>query len=80
MTSEEIFAQVKEVIAKNFEIDPNEITMESNIVTDLDLDSIDAIDMLTSLQRNLSIRLTPSDFKSVKTIKDIVDVIQKNVA
>lgn len=80
MTADEIFSQVKEVLVKNFELRPDQITLDSNIVTDLDLDSIDAIDMLSSLQRTLNCRLTPEDFNTVKTIKDIVDVIQKNVS
>ena len=79
MTTEEIFEQLKNVLVKNFELNPEDITLDANIATDLDLDSIDAIDILSSIQRVLNCRLTPSDFKTVKTVRDIVEVIQKHV-
>ena len=43
MTADEIFSQVKEVLVKNFELRPDQITLDSNIVTDLDLDAIDML-------------------------------------
>ena len=47
MTTEEIFEQLKNVLVKNFELNPEDITLDANIATDLDLDSIDAIDILS---------------------------------
>lgn len=75
MTKEEILNTLKCILEENFELDPATVTMDSNIVTDLDLDSIDAIDMIAEVQRNVKCRFTADDFKQVKTIGDIVNVI-----
>ncbi|WP_294462201.1 acyl carrier protein [uncultured Ruminobacter sp.] len=79
MTESEIFEELKKIVAENFEIEPEKITMDSNIVTDLDMDSIDAIDMVAELQKKLGCRFSAEDFKAVKTIGDIVRVISGKV-
>lgn len=80
MTREDVIARLKEILQESFDIDPNTVTADSNIVTDLDLDSIDAIDMVAQVQRELNCRLTAEDFKAVRTIGDIADVICARVA
>lgn len=75
ISSEEVLQELREILNSNFEISPNDVNLDSNIVTDLDLDSIDAIDMVAEVQRRLECRFSPEDFKSVKTIGDIVNVI-----
>ncbi|WP_294493815.1 acyl carrier protein [uncultured Ruminobacter sp.] len=79
MTESEIFEELKKIVAENFEIEPEKITMDSNIITDLDMDSIDAIDMVAELQKKLGCRFSAEDFKAVKTIGDIVRVISGKV-
>lgn len=79
MTESEIFEELKKIVAENFEIEPEKITMDSNIVNDLDMDSIDAIDMVAELQKKLGCRFSAEDFKAVKTIGDIVRVISGKV-
>lgn len=79
MTESEIFEELKKIVTENFEIEPEKITMDSNIVTDLDMDSIDAIDMVAELQKKLGCRFSAEDFKAVKTIGDIVRVISGKV-
>lgn len=79
MTENEVFEELKKIIADNFEIDPAQVTRESNIVTDLDLDSIDAIDMVAELQKKVGYRLSAEDFKSVKTVGDIVKVVADRI-
>lgn len=80
MTKEEILNTLKGILEENFEIDPAKISENSNIVTDLDLDSIDAIDMIAEVQRSVKCRFTAEDFKQVKTIGDIVNVIYNKVS
>ena len=79
MTENEVFEELKKIIADNFEIDPAQVTRESNIVTDLDLDSIDAIDMVAELQKKVGCRLSAEDFKSVKTVGDIIKVVADRI-
>ncbi len=79
MTKEEILEILKQIIEKNFEIEPDKVSMESNIVQDLDLDSIDATDMVVELQRRLQCRFTHEDFKAVKTVGDIVNIVASKI-
>ena len=51
MTRDEIYAQIKEILSDSFELEPESITMESTLYEELDLDSIDAVDIFDSLQR-----------------------------
>lgn len=75
MQKTEIFEQIKHFLEELFDIDPSTITLESHIVDDLDLDSIDAVDLIVHLQNTIKKRVSPDDFKNVRTVGDIVDVI-----
>ena len=60
-----------------FELDKSEISMESKLNQDLGLDSIDAIDLICELQKFVGKRLKPEDFKSVRTIGDVVKAAEE---
>ena len=67
--------ELKRIMSENFEIEADSITMDSNIVQDLDLDSIDAIDLIAEIQKILNCRFNAEDFKAVKTVGDIVRTV-----
>lgn len=71
-TREQIFEKVKSIMAELFELDTSTILMESRFKDDLGLDSIDAIDLMVSLQAFVGKRLQPEEFKSVRTISDLI--------
>ena len=75
MTKEEIFNKLSDMLVEQFEIEKEKITLEANIVKDLDLDSIDMIDLIATLRRESNISFTPEDYKNVRTIAYIVDAI-----
>jgi acyl carrier protein len=77
---QKVFELIREAMVELFELDPAEITLESHIADDLDLDSIDAVDLIVHLQRQTEIKIKPEEFKSVREVKDIVDVVVKLVA
>ncbi|MEN7527334.1 MULTISPECIES: acyl carrier protein [unclassified Cupriavidus] len=72
MTHDQIFARVAAVLEESFEIDPACITPEARLYDDLDIDSIDAVDLLVKLKPLLSKPLKPEHFKSVRTVQDVV--------
>lgn len=74
-TKDEIYQEIVKAMAELFELDPAEITPGSRLVEDLDLDSIDAVDMIVRLQNMIGKRIKPEDFKSVRTVGDVVDVL-----
>ena len=57
--------------------DPEAITPEARLYEDLELDSIDAVDMVVHLQKKTGARIKPETFKSVRTVQDVVDAVEK---
>ena len=76
-TKEEILAGVVETLAGTFALDRSKLTPQADLYKDLDIDSIDAIDLLVKLQQKTGKRLHPESFKSVRTIQDVVDVVHQ---
>lgn len=74
MTSEEILNALKTILEEQFEIDPAEVTLDTHLYLDLDLDSIDAVDLVVALQNLTGRKIKPEDFKSVRTVADVIAV------
>lgn len=80
MTREQIYAELSKQLVELFEIDAEKIRPEAKLYEDLDLDSIDAVDMIVQLQKVIEKRFKPEDFKNVRTVNDVVDVVEKILA
>ena len=74
-TKEEIFEHTKQIMQELFELDESQLKPEARLYEDLDVDSIDAVDLLIELKRFSGTEVSPEHFKEVKTLQDIVDVI-----
>ncbi|MBL4774271.1 MAG: acyl carrier protein [Alcanivoracaceae bacterium] len=79
MDKEEIYNTLKNVIIDLFEIDAEEITPQANLYEDLDLDSIDAVDLAVKITEITGKRVNPEDFKKVRTVQDLVDTAVKMI-
>jgi acyl carrier protein len=75
MSKEELYAWVADLLADMFELDKASLTMESNLYEELDIDSIDAVDLAVKLKQMTGMRLQPEVFKKIRTIGDIVDAL-----
>jgi acyl carrier protein len=75
MTKDDIFARIVEILQQTFEIEPERIVPEARLHDDLDIDSIDAVDLIVQLKPLVGKRLTPDAFKSVRTVQDVVDAL-----
>ena len=74
---ENILAQIKEILVDLFELDEADIVPEAKLYEDLDIDSIDAVDLLIDLKKTINVEISPTEFNEVKTIQDVVDVFAK---
>ena len=72
---EEIFITLKEILINDFEA-PETLTLSSHLYNDLDLDSIDAIDLVVKLRELTGKRIEPEQFKQVRTVEDVVIAIE----
>ena len=73
----EIYQRITEVLEDLFEIDPQKVKLESHLYTDLDIDSIDAVDLVVELKNITGKKIKPDDFKSVRTVQDVVEAVEK---
>ncbi|AMO46758.1 acyl carrier protein [Kosakonia oryzendophytica] len=73
----EIYQEVSTLLTKLFEIDPQDISPESRLYEDLELDSIDAVDMIVHLQKKTGKKIKPEEFKAVRTVQDVVDAVER---
>jgi acyl carrier protein len=75
MDRDSIFSRVRQILVETFELEPDKISLESRLQEDLDLDSIDAVDLVVKLQQYTTTKIDPSVFKQVRTIGDVVNAI-----
>ena len=72
---EEIYPWLVDILHDMFDLDKAKITGEANLYTDLDIDSIDAVDLAVKLKQLTGKRLQPEVFKSVRTVQDVVNAV-----
>ena len=77
MEQQEIFKILKDALIELFEIDEAKITPEAKIYYDLEIDSIDAIDLLDFIRKKTGYRMEAPDFKEVQTLQDIIQIVHK---
>lgn len=75
MTQDEIFQRIVAILHETFDIAPERVRPESTLGPDLDIDSIDAVDLIVQLKPLVGRRLQPDAFKSVRTVQDVVDAV-----
>jgi acyl carrier protein len=76
-SKEEIYLKVVSIFEELFEIEAQQITLEANLYQDLDIDSIDAVDLVVELKKVTGKKIQPEEFRSVRTVQDVVDQVYK---
>lgn len=75
MTKEQLFEQIKRILVERFEVEESSISMDANLYEDLEIDSIDAVDLLVYVKELTGKKIPPEQFKEVRTIENVVDKI-----
>ncbi|KVX01924.1 acyl carrier protein [Shewanella frigidimarina] len=73
---EQILEMLSGILIEEFEIEAADITLEASLYEDLDLDSIDAVDLVIKLQQLTGKKIQPEAFKTVRTVDDVVNAIE----
>ncbi|WP_354622771.1 acyl carrier protein [Psychromonas sp. MME2] len=76
LNREDIFQQIQGALIELFEVDEADIHLETNLYSELDLDSLDAVDLVVHLQKLTGKKIKPEEFKMVRTVADIVDAVE----
>ena len=79
VSKSDITAVLSKYLQDLFDLPAEKITINARLSDDLDLDSIDAVDLVVKLQEYTGRKISPSEFKSVRTIGDVVDKIYAQV-
>lgn len=74
-TRDEVLEQIKVSLVELFEIAPEQITLEARLNEDLEIDSIDAVDLLDRLRRQTGRKISADEFRSVRTVGDLVNAV-----
>lgn len=79
MTKEDIFLKIKETLVAEFQINEASITPDAKLYQDLELDSIDAVDLLVTMKKYVTGKIVPEQFKKAVTVQDVVDLLHSLV-
>lgn len=75
MTNEDLFSTLQDVLVTEFDLPKEKVTLDANIVDDLDLDSIDAVELIVKMKPYLHGKIEPEAFKAVRTVQDVVTIL-----
>jgi acyl carrier protein len=75
LNKDQIFIQIKKTLIELFELKDEDIKLDSLLYEELDLDSIDAVDLIVSLQKMTDEKIDPKNFRAVRTVEDVVNAI-----
>jgi acyl carrier protein len=75
LSKDDIYARLADRLTDMFEVPAAKICPNARLYEDLDLDSIDAVDLIVKLQEITSRRISPQEFKTVRTVSDVVNKV-----
>lgn len=73
-----IFEKLKDIIAEQLSVEADEVNMDSNIQDDLGADSLDVVDLITTIEDEFDISIPDEAVEEIKTVGDIVNYVEKN--
>ena len=80
MTKNQIFDRIRDILINSFEIDPSEIELTAHLIDDLDLDSIDAIDLAVGLETETGLDVSEEELREIRLVGDIVELVHGRLA
>ena len=78
MGNEDLYTELKAILIDQFELDESSISPDADLYDELELDSIDVVDLLVQLKQHTGKKMSPDDFKDVRTINDVISALQAN--
>jgi acyl carrier protein len=74
---DEIMERIRATLVELFDLEPDEITPQARLFEDLEIDSIDVVDLMDHVRRYTGRKVTAEDFRSVRTVADLIGVIER---
>ena len=73
-----VLDQIKEILKDTMDIDESKITLDAKLKEDLELDSLDSVELIISSEKEFSIEIPDEDVMNFKTVNDIVNYIEEH--
>jgi acyl carrier protein len=77
VNKEQLFSKIREILVNQFDIDESRITLDANLYEELNIDSIDAVDLLVQIKEITGEKIAPETFKEVRSIRDVINALAK---
>lgn len=74
-----VFEKIKDILAQQLDVDANSITLDDSIVDDLGADSLDAIDIVMSIEDDFKIEVPDEIIEKMEVVADIVNYVENNI-
>ncbi|MFO2463186.1 acyl carrier protein [Pseudomonas sp. 15FMM2] len=78
-TRDDIFNTLRDALVELFELPPERVTLDANLYQDLEIDSIDAVDLIDHIKRQTGKKIAAEEFKTVRTVNDVVEAVYRLV-
>lgn len=75
----EIFEKVKEIMAEQLDINPDDITEDTSFINDLEADSLDIVELIMALEEEFDTEIPDEEAEKISTVKDAVDYIKNAI-
>jgi acyl carrier protein len=79
LSRQEIFSRVVAILVREFDVTAEEVTLETNLEADLDLDSLDAVALAGWVEEELGLALSDDEIEKMRSLAQIVDVISERI-
>ena len=73
-----VFEKIREILCNQFDVEENEVTLTTRIGEDLGADSLDAVDMLMSLEDEFDVEIPDEEIENIRTVGDLVSYIEEH--
>jgi acyl carrier protein len=80
MDKDILIEKFRDLLESEFDIERHNVSYDSLLYDDLDLDSIDAVDLMAWVVKLTGKRMSPEEFKNVRTVGDVIDALEKQLS
>jgi len=77
MDNDQLFIKIREILVDQLEIDESIVTLDANLYEELEIDSIDAVDLMVHIKELTGKKIPPDQFQQIRTIADVLEVLAK---
>ena len=77
MNNESLFREIRKVLVEQFDVEESSVSLDANLYEELDIDSIDAVDLLVHIKELTGKKIPPQKFKDVRTINDVLEALEE---